>query len=1019
MLKQMRADRQALRESQRGYSAKAGYGNTTYDYKFNHLEKEEKPLHSRQYQQYKNTRNKHGWKHKSFGTITPKEYLNGTYKFMKPAEKLNYNTIDMGNRGYNLGNNYNYKYNNLNTAPRTPSGMSGSFTFNQSMGNQNIPKSNVITRSMQKISPKFATIAMKSGAKKAGSAMKSLTRTGPRNAILNVALAGMDIYDTFDTASNASSQSERQEILGEGLTRASVTLAGSVAGSSIGAVLGGLTGPLAPIAAPLGAAIGSYAGEWMAEELLDTEIGKSMIDKGIEVAKWTDDNDIMEELDDKGIIDYDYFGKSKILDKEGMEKLSAAELRKLIDFDDFDAKDIAYLKYLLSVKTNKAEKVTKGTVDRDMKALRDELTDIASRIEKYGPEATKAFRALMANPNNVLNGDNQYMKKLAEFDPALADMLKAYVVKENSMKDKAESALGISKSELDKKYHLGMFSNGYLSSEVQPTQEEKKLADIKKAVENGECVLSDFALDHMADDGLLDSSNAKFANIISEKYGIDDKDQPRYTGNFKIIGGKKLNATGTKVRGPYTNHKARGIRNNNPGNIRISSKCDWLGKVPLQYNTDGTFEQFVLPEFGIRALAMNLKNYQAKHGLYTVRGMISNYAPSCENNTSSYIRNVSNAIGVGADDIIDFRDPSVNYPMVCAIILQENGVCPYPEELIKRGISAGLGVEELTVDTAEGVMSAKQYDANEGISYNQDGTTDFNSRVNSSKLNVKAPTIDAKELGSYTSSRNEVDLTHLNPEFASRLASATKEFEDKTGHKLNITSGYRSDFDQARLYALMKAGDKGVLKCARPANDVFIKYGEVLANPDSGFSFKVDSTKLQGVSGITHGNGGITIKGGGHSAHNIGCAVDISKSDISDFRTVAEKYGIGQTESGDPVHFELARALRGRSGPNPISSNPSMTKSEKSAPTIDNSALSSSKSSVEDMPVNNSQASSSSQAGGAGGMIGDMSDIDFSPEVDDDTRAKTLKLMMAVGSADDYARSFFDPDMRKELKDKV
>ncbi|MFI3272941.1 MAG: structural protein, partial [Pseudomonadota bacterium] len=55
----------------------------------------------------------------------------------------------------------------------------------------------------------------------------------------------------------------------------------------------------------------------------------------------------------------------------------------------------------------------------------------------------------------------------------------------------------------------------------------------------------------------------------------------------------------------------RGIRNHNPGNIRHGD--DWQGLRDTQ--TDKNFCQFVSPEFGIRALARVLMNYEKKHGL--------------------------------------------------------------------------------------------------------------------------------------------------------------------------------------------------------------------------------------------------------------------------------------------------------------------------------------------------------------------------------------------------------------------
>ncbi|WP_299368329.1 hypothetical protein [Winogradskyella sp.] len=53
----------------------------------------------------------------------------------------------------------------------------------------------------------------------------------------------------------------------------------------------------------------------------------------------------------------------------------------------------------------------------------------------------------------------------------------------------------------------------------------------------------------------------------------------------------------------------RGIRNNNPGNIKYSASNNWLGKIPLSENTDGTFEQFETFAYGTRAMLLLLTNY--------------------------------------------------------------------------------------------------------------------------------------------------------------------------------------------------------------------------------------------------------------------------------------------------------------------------------------------------------------------------------------------------------------------------
>ena len=67
---------------------------------------------------------------------------------------------------------------------------------------------------------------------------------------------------------------------------------------------------------------------------------------------------------------------------------------------------------------------------------------------------------------------------------------------------------------------------------------------------------------------------------------------------------------------------ARGIRNNNPGNIRHGEK--WEGLSDKQ--TDSSFCIFVSPEYGIRALAKVLLTYYKKYQLNTVK---KNYQPLC------------------------------------------------------------------------------------------------------------------------------------------------------------------------------------------------------------------------------------------------------------------------------------------------------------------------------------------------------------------------------------------------------
>ena len=79
------------------------------------------------------------------------------------------------------------------------------------------------------------------------------------------------------------------------------------------------------------------------------------------------------------------------------------------------------------------------------------------------------------------------------------------------------------------------------------------------------------------------------------------------------------------------NKLPRGLRNCNPGNIRISTD-KWLGLREEQ--TDKEFFQFEEMRWGYRALIRTLQNYRRKHGLQTIAEMIGRWAPHTENNTS-------------------------------------------------------------------------------------------------------------------------------------------------------------------------------------------------------------------------------------------------------------------------------------------------------------------------------------------------------------------------------------------------
>jgi len=132
----------------------------------------------------------------------------------------------------------------------------------------------------------------------------------------------------------------------------------------------------------------------------------------------------------------------------------------------------------------------------------------------------------------------------------------------------------------------------------------------------------------------------------------------------------------------------RGIRNNNPGNIRHGS--NWQGLNPKSKNIDPAFCVFTRSDYGIRALAKDLINYKKIHSLNTVRQIISRYAPPNENQTTAYIQSVAKQLGVVPDTVIDIEERGILTVFIKAIIRMENGIQPYSDPTIQQGIDLCL-----------------------------------------------------------------------------------------------------------------------------------------------------------------------------------------------------------------------------------------------------------------------------------------------------------------------------------------
>ena len=129
-----------------------------------------------------------------------------------------------------------------------------------------------------------------------------------------------------------------------------------------------------------------------------------------------------------------------------------------------------------------------------------------------------------------------------------------------------------------------------------------------------------------------------------------------------------------------TNKLPRGIRNCNPGNIRIT-KDKWKGLREEQ--TDKSFFQFVSMDYGYRALLRTLQNYNRRHGCKCISDYIKRWAPSVENNTNAYIISVCGKMNAPASCIIDIYDRDTMCAFAAAISEHENGVRANMEDVRK------------------------------------------------------------------------------------------------------------------------------------------------------------------------------------------------------------------------------------------------------------------------------------------------------------------------------------------------
>lgn len=115
---------------------------------------------------------------------------------------------------------------------------------------------------------------------------------------------------------------------------------------------------------------------------------------------------------------------------------------------------------------------------------------------------------------------------------------------------------------------------------------------------------------------------------------------------------------------------SRGLRNCNPGNIRINGDKFQGEVIPSK---DKAFKQFKNMAYGYRAMFAILDTYR-KRGLDTIQEIVKVWAPPSENHTQGYIDSVVKWSGVDKDKVLSDYSGEDYIKIVAAMSRMENGI---------------------------------------------------------------------------------------------------------------------------------------------------------------------------------------------------------------------------------------------------------------------------------------------------------------------------------------------------------
>lgn len=132
-----------------------------------------------------------------------------------------------------------------------------------------------------------------------------------------------------------------------------------------------------------------------------------------------------------------------------------------------------------------------------------------------------------------------------------------------------------------------------------------------------------------------------------------------------------------------------------------------------------------------------------------------------------------------------------------------------------------------------------------------------------------AASSESVDIKKYTKFNSSVDMDGLDSTFSNKFAAMAKEYEERTGRKIQVNSAYRSTEKQAALYKKLGPG-----KASKPGN----------------------------------------------SLHEKGLAIDIQSADANKLAGMGllDKYGFNRPYNREPWHIEFSGASKGGTEDNPL-----------------------------------------------------------------------------------------------------